>query len=163
MIPVTIWLTGRSGVGKTTIALELKRRFQTTSNKIQILDGDEVRGTICAGLGFSRADRIENNRRITYMAELLKRNEISTIVAAISPYSEARDLARMILSPHFYEIYVTCTPETLEQRDPKGLYAKGIVTTTDEYEIPTQPDLIINTSICTVNEAIFQIQLLTKI
>lgn len=118
----------------------------------ELLDGDELRETVCKGLGFSREDRFENIKRIAYVAGLLSRNGINVLVSAITPYSEMRDYARREI-PGFVEIYVKCPLEECERRDVKGLYAKvrrGEVThftgISDPYDVPADPDITICTS-----------------
>lgn len=133
----------------------------------QLLDGDKLRETICKGLGFSRQDRDENIARIGFVAVLLARHKIFPIVAAISPYREARSLIRQtanIEKIQFIEIYVKCPIEVLEMRDTKGLYRKartGEITRftgiSDPYEEPENPELIVNTDKIGVEEAVTQI------
>ncbi|MFS0727466.1 adenylyl-sulfate kinase [Paenibacillus sp. 1P07SE] len=142
-----VWLTGLSGAGKTTIAKETARRLTMQNRQFEHLDGDELRGTLCKGLSFTREDRIDNIRRIVFVARLLSRNGIDVVVSAITPYAEMRDNARSQL-PGYIEVYVDCPLVECERRDPKGLYAmarKGdlqrFTGISDPYEIPLAPDL----------------------
>src|SRR5919199_6960826 len=120
----TIWFTGLSGSGKSTLANLLVERLQGMGRNVELLDGDEVRKNLSSGLGFSKADRDANIRRIAYVAKLLSRNGVVAITAAISPYREIRDEARREIR-NFVEVYVDCPLEVCEQRDIKGLYAKA--------------------------------------
>jgi adenylylsulfate kinase len=143
-----VWLTGLSGAGKSTIAQalaeELRRRGVT---RLELLDGDAVRENLSAGLGFSRADRDTNIRRIAWVAHLLARNGVATIVAAISPYRQARDAARALIGD-FVEVFVDAPLTTVEARDVKGLYARARAGTvphftgvSDPYEPPLTPEV----------------------
>ncbi len=142
----TVWLTGLSGAGKSTIAHRLAAVLRDRGlARVEILDGDEVREHLSAGLGFSRADRDTNIRRIAYVARLLARNDVVTIVAAISPYRAAREDARR-LAGTFVEVFVDAPLAVAEARDPKGLYRKaraGAITAftgvSDPYEPPVAP------------------------
>lgn len=123
-----------------------------------MLDGDELRETICKGLGFSKEDRMENIKRIVYVSKLLSRNGIIVLVSAISPYREMRQFAKDEL-PGFVEIYVKCPLQECERRDVKGLYAKARLNEiknftgiSDPYEEPIAPDITIDTSISTIEE-----------
>lgn len=147
----TIWLTGLSGAGKSTIARELTARLQARGRRVEVLDGDEVRENLSKGLGFSRADRDTNIQRIAYVADLLTRNGAVVIAAAISPYREARDAARRRIGS-FVEVHVACTLDALVERDVKGLYARalrGEITqftgVSDPYEEPLSPEVIVRT------------------
>ncbi|ASA19418.1 adenylyl-sulfate kinase [Paenibacillus donghaensis] len=144
---LTLWLTGLSGAGKSTIAALAAEQLRTQGLAVEWLDGDELRRHLGQELGFSREDRFENIRRAVYVANLLSRQGIITLVSVISPYREMRDYARMQL-PRFAEIYVDCPLEVCEQRDVKGLYAKArrgeiaaFTGISDPYEIPEQPEL----------------------
>lgn len=148
---LTVWLTGLSGAGKSTLAAAVAERLRRAGRRVEVLDGDEVRENLSAGLGFSRADRDTNIRRIAYVASLLTRNGVVVITAAISPYAEARNAARRAIG-NFAEVYVKATVAACIGRDPKGLYKKalaGIIPSftgvSDPYEAPTTPDLVIDT------------------
>ena len=148
----TVWFTGLSGSGKSTIAEMLYHEFQARDMKTEILDGDEVRKNLSKGLGFSKEDRDTNIMRIGYVANLLTRNGVATICCPISPYKETRDANRELIGD-FVEVYVHATIEELaENRDPKGLYKKalageitGFTGVDDPYEVPENPELVVDT------------------
>src|ERR1700748_3681734 len=116
----TIWLTGMSGAGKITISEKLIERLREANAKVELLDGDIVRTNLSQGLGFSREDRDTNIRRIGFVAELLSRNGVITVVAAISPYRNVRDEVRQRIG-RFIEVHVDCPIDVLTARDTKGL------------------------------------------
>ena len=118
---VTLWLTGLSGSGKTTIAKGLERELRARNCPVEVLDGDVVRTYLSEGLGFSKKDRDTNIRRIGFVANLLSRNGIVAIAAAISPYRATRNEVRMMIE-NFIEVYVNAPLEVCEKRDVKGLY-----------------------------------------
>lgn len=120
----TVWFTGLPGAGKTTLARLLATELSRRGLRVETLDGDEIRQRLTRGLGFSRADRDENVRRIAYVAKLLSRVGAVAIVAAISPYAAAREAARAEIET-FVEVFVRCPLTTCMSRDPKGLYAKA--------------------------------------
>ena len=125
----TLWLTGLSGAGKTTLTNEIVPQLKARGVKVEVLDGDEVRTNLSKGLGFSKEDRDTNIRRIGYVARLLSRNGVGVIVAAISPYREVRDEIRQDIEANgatFVEVFVKASLDTLVQRDVKGLYKKAI-------------------------------------
>jgi len=143
----TVWFTGLSGSGKSTLANALSAHLQGLSIQHQLLDGDEVRRTICRDLGFSKEGRDENIRRIAAAAGRLNEEGVTTIVAAISPYREARLKARQLCS-RFVEVFVDCSLETLKRRDPKGLYRRALAGEiqnfsgiSDPYEAPYKPEV----------------------
>jgi adenylyl-sulfate kinase len=150
----TIWFTGLSGAGKSTIAEMLFHELQARGMKSEILDGDEVRKNLSSGLTFSKEDRDLNIARIGYVANLLTRNGVATICCPISPYKEARDKNRELIG-EFVEVYVHATLEELaEHRDPKGLYKKALAGeiehftgVDDPYEVPENPELRIDTMV----------------
>ena len=148
---VTIWFTGLSGAGKSTVANLVKERLQGMGRRVELLDGDEVRKNLSSGLGFSKADRDANIRRIAYVAKLLTRNGVVAITAAISPYQEIRDEARREIG-NFVEVCVDCPLEVCEQRDVKGLYKKArsgeipqFTGVSDPYEAPVNPEVHLHT------------------
>ena len=124
----TVWLTGLSGAGKSTIAERLAPELTARGRDVEVLDGDEVRTHLSKGLGFSREDRDINIGRISFVASLLVKHGAAVITAAISPYAQARAEARQrIGNDRFVEVYVRCSLNELTRRDVKGLYAKAIV------------------------------------
>ncbi len=143
----TVWFTGLSGSGKSTIAEMLFHEFQARGLKTEILDGDVVRQNLSKGLGFSKEDRDTNILRIGFVAELLTRNGVATICCPISPYKETRDAVRAQIG-EFIEVYVHATvDEIAAHRDPKGLYKKalageitGFTGVDDPYEAPEDPE-----------------------
>ena len=148
----TLWLTGMSGAGKTTISSLVERRLRGHGARVERLDGDEVRKHVSRGLGFSREDRDENIRRIGFVAKLLSRNGVIAIVAAISPYRAVRQELRLAIGA-FVEIHVDCPMDVLIARDAKGLYKKALrgeianfTGVSDPYEPPLNPELVIDTS-----------------
>ena len=150
----TVWFTGLSGAGKSTIAEMLYHEFQARQMKTEILDGDVVRQNLSKGLGFSKEDRDTNILRIGFVAELLTRNGVATICCPISPYKETRDQVRAAIG-EFVEVYVHATLDELAQnRDPKGLYKKalageikGFTGVDDPYEVPEDPELVLDTMV----------------
>ena len=147
-----LWLTGLSGAGKSTLAEGLRARLGAAS-RLEILDGDEVRTHLSKGLGFSREDRDTNVRRIGFVAGLLARHGVWTITAAISPYAETREEARLEAEaerPPFLEVHVSAPLEVLAARDVKGLYRQALAGelahftgVSDPYEAPRAPDLVV--------------------
>jgi adenylylsulfate kinase len=136
----------------------VKARLLESGRRVELLDGDELRGTICKGLGFTREDRLENVKRIVYVAGLLSKHGVDVLVSAITPYREMREYARRTL-PGYVEIYVECPLEECERRDVKGLYAKArrgevrhFTGISDPYEIPHHPDVTIGTLTGTLDE-----------
>ena len=154
----TLWLTGLPCSGKSTLAELISKTLSSGGFKVEVLDGDEVRRHLAGDLGYSKSERDENMRRITYLAKLLSRNDIITIVAAISPYRELREAARTEIT-NFIEVYVKCDVSICARRDVKGLYAKAyrgeidnFTGISDPYEPPLTPELIIETDKFTESE-----------
>lgn len=144
---VTIWLTGLSGAGKTTISRFLEKELRSQGYKIEVLDGDVVRQNLSKGLTFSKEDRDENIRRIGFVAHLLTRNNVIVLVSVISPYRAIREQVKEQIGD-FIEVYVNAPLEVCEQRDVKGLYKKArageiknFTGIDDLYEIPLEPDV----------------------
>lgn len=149
---LTIWFTGLSGAGKSTISEILERELRAAGRKVEVLDGDVVRTHLSKGLGFSKEDRDTNIRRIGWVCEVLSRNEVFAIAAAISPYRAVRDEVRERHAGRFFEVYVEVPLEVAIQRDTKGLYKKalagelkGFTGIDDPYEPPLDPELVIHT------------------
>jgi adenylyl-sulfate kinase len=147
----TIWFTGLSGAGKSTIAGVLDRELRARGRLVEVLDGDVVRTHLSKGLGFSRADRDTNILRIGWVCEVLSRNGVVAIAAAISPYRETRDAVRARIS-NFVEVYVDCSLEACIERDVKGLYRKALAGelqeftgVSDPYEPPLNPEVSVHT------------------
>ncbi len=159
--PMTIWLTGLSGAGKSALANELERRLAALGKHTMLLDGDNLRHGLNANLGFTEQDRVENVRRTAEVAKLLNDAGIIVITALISPYKEDRARAKdSIGHESFMEVYVSTPLETCERRDVKGLYKKaregGIPAFTgisSPYEPPEQPDIAIDMSIGSISGA----------
>ncbi len=158
---VTIWLTGLSGSGKSTIAVELEHALIENRHQAYILDGDNIRHGLNKNLGFSPEDRTENIRRIGEVAKLFTDAGIITIAAFISPYREDRDAVRKLLNDgEFIEVYVECPLDVCEERDTKGLYKKARAGEVKDftgisapYEEPLNPELTIDSSKLTVEES----------
>lgn len=158
----TLWFTGLSGAGKTTLTNEIVPQLKARGVKVEVLDGDEVRTNLSKGLGFSKEDRDTNIRRIGYVARLLSRNGVGVIVAAISPYRAIRREVRRDIESNgaaFVEVFVQASLETLVRRDVKGLYKKAIAGeianftgVSDPYEAPEGPDILVNSDVETVAE-----------
>jgi ATP sulfurylase/adenylyl-sulfate kinase len=155
-----LWFTGLSASGKTTLAKAVERELiERGIHDVQRLDGDIVRQDLTRDLGFSKEDRDENIRRITFVAELLSNNGVATLCSFISPYGNARANARARCN-HFIEGYVECPMETLVERDPKGLYKKalagkitGFTGVDDPYEAPESPEIVVHTGSQSIEES----------
>ncbi len=151
----TIWFTGLSGAGKTTLAQALQAELRRQGIKLEVLDGDEVRSNLSKGLGFSKEDRDTNIRRIGYVSRLLARNGAAVIAAAISPYREVREEVRRSIEAEgagFIEVFVKCPIKVLAERDVKGLYKKALAGeikeftgVSDPYEEPLDPEVVVET------------------
>jgi adenylylsulfate kinase len=157
----TVWLTGLPSAGKTTIAHAYADRLRAAGRTVEVLDGDAVREVLTAGLGFSRADRDENVRRIGYVADLLSRNGVDVVCSVISPYRAARDEVRDRHGERFVEAWVATPVEVCAGRDVKGLYARqargeisGLTGVDDPYEPPTTPEVVLPTHELTVEECV---------
>jgi adenylylsulfate kinase len=156
----TVWLTGLPCSGKSTIATKLVEHLRASGRKVEVLDGDIVREHLSKGLGFSRADRDTNVLRIGFVAQLLARNGVAVVVAAVSPYASTRELVRQQI-PGFVEVFVECPLEECERRDVKGMYKRaragaiGAFTGVDDpYEPPLHPDVTVRTQEEQVDESL---------
>jgi len=154
---LTVWFTGLSGAGKTTICQSVHAELLTLGYRAEMLDADVIRKQLCPDLGFSKVDRDENIRRIGFLAQLLTRNGIIALVAAISPYRAARDQVRNTIC-RFLEVHVDAPLHVCEERDPKGLYRRarsgdlhGFTGIDDPYEAPLAPEIRCATDQDTVN------------
>lgn len=148
---LTVWFTGLSGAGKSTLATLLEDSLSQRGLPVVLLDGDEVRNRLTNDLGFTRADREENIRRIAYVAKLLTNVGAVVIVAAIAPYAHARENARREIE-NFVEVFVKCPLHVCIERDTKGLYAKAqrkeishFTGISDPYEEPQHPEILVET------------------
>ncbi|MER5253280.1 MULTISPECIES: adenylyl-sulfate kinase [unclassified Streptomyces] len=159
----TIWLTGLPSAGKTTIAYELAEKLRGDGHRVEVLDGDEIREFLSAGLGFSREDRHTNVQRIGFVAELLARNGVKVLVPVIAPFADSREAVRgrhQKGGTPYLEVHVATPVEVCSVRDVKGLYAKqaageisGLTGVDDPYEAPESPDLRIESQDQTVQES----------
>lgn len=151
----TVWLTGLPSAGKSTVARAVADRLRAAGHRVEVLDGDEVRTHLSAGLGFSREDRDTNVTRIGYVAQLLARNGVVVLAAVISPYAHTRARVRELHDANgatFLEVHVAAPVDVCRERDVKGLYAKqaagelrGLTGVDDVYEVPAAPDLVLAT------------------
>jgi adenylylsulfate kinase len=161
-----LWFTGLSGAGKSTLANGVRQQLEP-AHSVEVLDGDEVRTFLSRGLGFTRADRDENIRRIGYVSRLLARHGVAVIAAAISPYRSARDEVRRLAAEKglpFLEIYVQASLNVLIGRDPKGLYKKALAGeiphftgVSDPYEPPEAAEITVRTDVETVEQSVTRI------
>jgi adenylylsulfate kinase len=149
----TLWFTGLSGAGKTTVAEIVEHELRERIGSVEVLDGDIVRTNLSKGLGFSREDRDTNVLRIGFVANLLTRNGVGVIVSAISPFKEVRDQVRREIGEGFIEIFVDAPVEVCAERDVKGLYKKAysgeipqFTGVSDPYELPVDPEITLKTN-----------------
>ena len=170
---VTLWLTGLPSAGKTTLALALADVLRARGVDVEILDGDQVRTQLSAGLGFSRQDRETQVTRIGFVAELLARHGVTVLVPVIAPYADARARVRAHHAEHgtaLLEVHLTTPLQVCAERDVKGLYAKAfrgeirsMTGVDDPYEVPLDPDLRIDTSAADRDASVAQLlDLLTE-
>ena len=160
----TVWITGLSGAGKSTVARRLAAAFSAAGTKVEVLDGDEIRATLNSDLGFSKEARDANVRRIGFVARLLARNGVAVIVAAISPYRAVRDEVRAAIEAEgcgFVEVYARCAIDELARRDVKGLYRQalrgelqGFTGVSDPYEEPLAADVVFDSQTESVEESL---------
>jgi adenylylsulfate kinase len=154
-----LWFTGLSGAGKTTLARLVENELRSRGHRLEVLDGDIIRTNLSKGLGFSKEDRDTNIRRIGFVCNLLTRNDVVAIVAAISPYREVREEVRNQIGS-FVEVFVKCPIEVLAERDVKGLYKKALAGeiknftgVDDPYEEPLSAEIVIETDTETPDES----------
>jgi adenylyl-sulfate kinase len=159
----TVWFTGLSGAGKTTIARRLEQVLRDKGLKVEVLDGDVIRTNLSKGLGYSKKDRDTNIRRVGFVCRLLARNGVVAIGSTISPYRAVRDEVRAE-NGDFVEVYLKCPLEVLQQRDPKGLYARALrgeiphfTGVSDPYEEPLQPEVVLETGKETEEESLAKV------
>ncbi len=159
----TVWFTGLPSSGKSTLAKVLRDEIEKKNRHVEILDGDEVRLRLSKGLGFSKEDRDENIRRISYVAKIITRCGAVALTCAISPYKSIRQEAREEIQD-FIEVFVDCELEQCIKRDLKGLYKKALsgeiknfTGISDPYEKPDSPEIIVNTSSETIEQSLKKI------
>ncbi|MCK8826144.1 adenylyl-sulfate kinase [Natroniella acetigena] len=159
---VTVWFTGLSGAGKTTVAKEVERKLKARNARVQRLDGDIVRKSLTKDLGFSKKDRNENIKRNTLVAKLLTKHDVVTLCSFISPYRSAREYARQEIQEvgEFVEVFVNPPLEVCEERDVKGFYQQArdgkldnFTGISDPYQVPENPDLELRTDQETLEES----------
>lgn len=161
----TYWFTGLSGAGKSTLAQALAKHLRTLGQAVCVLDGDDLRTELCKDLGFSDADRAENMRRAAAMTQLLNHQDITCIVALISPLAAGRAAAKALIGgERFVEVHIDTPLSVCQQRDPKGLYARARSNPAiamsgigSRYEAPESPDLRIDTSQLSLQKAVARI------
>lgn len=162
---LTLWLTGLSGTGKSTISEALRDKLIESNPDfpIEILDGDTVREHLCADLSFSKKDRFTNIERIAFLAGKISKHKVLVLVPVIAPYKEARKMARS-LSDQFAEVYIKTSIEEVIKRDVKGLYKKALAGElkeftgiSDPYEEPENPEILIETEKQSVEESVDKI------
>lgn len=159
----TLWFTGLSGAGKSTLAEIVEQRLRARGRNVEVLDGDVVRTHLSKGLGFSKEDRDTNIKRIAFVCELLTRNGVVSISAAIAPYRDAREWARQTIG-NFVEVYVKCPLGVCRERDVKGLYKlvdagkiKNFTGVDDPYEEPEYPDVVVETDKESIEQSVQKI------
>ncbi|WP_049565116.1 adenylyl-sulfate kinase [Streptomyces sp. SBT349] len=168
----TVWLTGLPSAGKTTIARALAGRLAREGHRVEVLDGDEIREFLSAGLGFGREDRHTNVQRVGFVAGLLASHGVKALVPVIAPYADSREAVRkrhQTTGTAYVEVHVATPVEVCSRRDVKGLYAKqaagalsGLTGVDDPYEIPADPDLRINAHEQTVEESATALHVLLR-
>jgi len=158
-----LWFTGLSGAGKTTLAKLIDKELKARGLRAERLDGDVVRQSLTADLGFSKEDRDKNIQRVTFVAKLLSRNGVGVLASFISPYRATRDWARSEVT-NFIEVFVDCSLEECIRRDVKGLYVKAMAGeipeftgVSDPYEQPLNPEITVNTTEESIEESFAKI------
>lgn len=159
----TLWFTGLPCSGKSTLADAVAERLREEGLKVERLDADIIRKHLWRELGYSKEDRDENIRRVTYLAKLLTRNGVAVLTAFVSPYRELRAYAREEIG-NFVEVYVKCSVEVCMERDVKGMYKKALAGeikeftgVSDPYEEPLDPELVVDTEKETLQESVDKI------
>lgn len=160
----TVWLTGLPSAGKTTIAYALAERLRAEGQRVEVLDGDELREFVFTGLGFSREERHTHVQRIGYIAELLASNGVKALVPVIAPFADSREAVRKrhaAKGTSYLEVHVAAPLEVCSERDVKGLYARqaagelsGLTGVDDPYEAPESPDLSVESHTQTIQESV---------
>ena len=157
---LVLWLTGLSSAGKSTISAIVAERLRAAGQRVEVIDGDLIRERLSPDLGFSRADRDENVRRVTVLSDLLSRNGVIVVTAMISPYRQTREAVRRELGERFVEVFVKASLEACAQRDPKGLYAMALkgqigefTGVSDPYEAPLAPEVLLDTELESPDES----------
>lgn len=162
---LTLWLTGLSGAGKSTITDNLFKLLKDSSPdlELEVLDGDEIREHLCKDLGFTKEDRFKNIERIAFLAGKISKHKVLVLVPVIAPYKEARDMARS-LSGNFCEVFVKASLDTVIQRDVKGLYKKALnneiknfTGVSDPYEEPEKPEILIESDKLSIDDSVSKI------
>jgi len=158
-----LWFTGLSGAGKTTLAKRVEQELKARGVRVERLDGDVVRQSLTADLGFSKEDRDKNIQRVTFVAKLLSRNGVGVLASFISPYRATRDWVRSEVT-NFIEVFVDCSLEECIRRDVKGLYAKALAGeipeftgVSDPYEPPLNPEIHLDTAKESIEESLGKI------
>jgi adenylylsulfate kinase len=166
---ISIQMTGLSGSGKTTLAQETAKRLRKKGYLVEVIDGDEYRENLCKDLGFSKEDRNNNIRRLSFVSKVLARNNVISIIAAINPYEEIR-VENQQKDSNIKTVYVKCDIDTVKKRDVKGLYVKALLPDghpdkiynftgiSDPFEDPGTPDLIINTAEQTLPQCVIMME-----
>ena len=162
----TLWFMGRPSAGKSTLASRMEDRLTDTGYPIENLDGDDIRKHLHPDLGFSREDRRTNNRRTAYIAKLLNRNEIPVIVGMITPFRDSQEQARDIIEEEgeFVQIYVKCSVEAAEERDPKRLYKQAregdiekFTGVNHPFQEPLNPEIVVETETQSIDECVNEV------
>ncbi|MGA7923769.1 MAG: adenylyl-sulfate kinase [Thermoplasmata archaeon] len=159
-----VWVEGLPGAGKSTMARALSQKLSAAGWKVEVLDGDELRGTFFPELTFSRKDREAHARRVSQFARILARNGVVVIAAMITPYETSRQTVRANVGSRFVEVWVRCPLEICQRRDPKGIYSRRgqgslqkVTGVDDPFEEPLSPDVIVDTASTPVDRGVAQV------